>query len=86
MPRSQRLFGGQIVGQALVAAAKSVGDHLYAHSLHCYFVRAGKMFYHFKQSTLNIQKWKKVRAVVAICLLQLVLAGFSLDFHTLDYH
>lgn len=43
VPRTQRLFGGQIVGQALVAAAKSVSDHLYAHSLHCYFVRAGKM-------------------------------------------
>uniref|UniRef100_A0A8C4F3U6 Acyl-coenzyme A thioesterase 8 n=1 Tax=Dicentrarchus labrax TaxID=13489 RepID=A0A8C4F3U6_DICLA len=41
VPRSQRLFGGQIVGQALVAAAKSVSDNLYAHSLHCYFVRAG---------------------------------------------
>lgn len=43
VPRTQRLFGGQIVGQALVAAAKSVSDSLYAHSLHCYFVRAGKM-------------------------------------------
>ncbi|CAL1608768.1 unnamed protein product [Knipowitschia caucasica] len=41
VPKSQRLFGGQIVGQALVAAAKSVNDSLYAHSLHCYFVRAG---------------------------------------------
>ncbi|TNN78584.1 Acyl-coenzyme A thioesterase 8 [Liparis tanakae] len=41
VPRSQRLFGGQIVGQALVAAAKSVGDNFFAHSLHCYFVRAG---------------------------------------------
>lgn len=46
MPRTQRLFGGQIVGQALVAAAESVGDHLFAHSLHCYFVRAGKMQHH----------------------------------------
>ncbi|XP_029990545.1 acyl-coenzyme A thioesterase 8 [Sphaeramia orbicularis] len=41
VPRTQRLFGGQIVGQALVAAAKSVSDNIYAHSLHCYFVRAG---------------------------------------------
>lgn len=49
VPRTQRLFGGQIVGQALVAAAKSVSDHHYAHSLHCYFVRAGKM-----KITLNI--------------------------------
>lgn len=43
VPRTQRLFGGQIIGQALVAAAKSVSDNVYAHSLHCYFVRAGKM-------------------------------------------
>ncbi|XP_035242658.1 acyl-coenzyme A thioesterase 8 [Anguilla rostrata] len=41
IPRSQRLFGGQIVGQALVAAAKSVSEDVFAHSLHCYFVRAG---------------------------------------------
>ncbi|KAM9408740.1 acyl-coenzyme A thioesterase 8 [Pholidichthys leucotaenia] len=41
VPRTQRLFGGQIVGQALVAAAKSVSDIVYAHSLHCYFVQAG---------------------------------------------
>ncbi|XP_061076447.1 acyl-coenzyme A thioesterase 8 isoform X2 [Conger conger] len=41
VPRSQRLFGGQIVGQALVAAAKSVSEDVFAHSLHCYFVRAG---------------------------------------------
>ncbi|XP_041080550.1 acyl-coenzyme A thioesterase 8-like isoform X1 [Polyodon spathula] len=41
VPRTQRLFGGQIVGQALVAAAKSVSEDISAHSLHCYFVRAG---------------------------------------------
>ncbi|XP_077192240.1 acyl-coenzyme A thioesterase 8 [Paroedura picta] len=41
VPVSQRLFGGQIVGQALVAAAKAVGEELQVHSLHCYFVRAG---------------------------------------------
>jgi len=43
VPRTKRLFGGQIVGQALVAAANSVSEHLYAHSLHCYFVRAGPL-------------------------------------------
>uniref|UniRef100_UPI00398EA5C7 acyl-coenzyme A thioesterase 8 n=1 Tax=Pristiophorus japonicus TaxID=55135 RepID=UPI00398EA5C7 len=41
IPRSRMLFGGQIVGQALVAAAMSVSDNVFAHSLHCYFVRAG---------------------------------------------
>ncbi|XP_063816555.1 acyl-coenzyme A thioesterase 8 [Pseudophryne corroboree] len=41
VPTTQRLFGGQIVGQALVAAASSVNDEEHVHSLHCYFVRAG---------------------------------------------
>ena len=38
------VFGGQVVGQALVAAGhtkpKDVDVHV--HSIHCYFVRAGK--------------------------------------------
>ncbi|XP_062835341.1 acyl-coenzyme A thioesterase 8 isoform X2 [Anolis carolinensis] len=41
VPVTQRLFGGQIVGQALVAAAKAVSEDVHVHSLHCYFVRAG---------------------------------------------
>uniref|UniRef100_A0A6I8RWI9 Acyl-CoA thioesterase 8 n=1 Tax=Xenopus tropicalis TaxID=8364 RepID=A0A6I8RWI9_XENTR len=41
VPLTQRLFGGQIVGQALVAAASSVSEDVNVHSLHCYFVRAG---------------------------------------------
>ncbi|XP_075427916.1 acyl-coenzyme A thioesterase 8 [Ascaphus truei] len=41
VPATQRLFGGQIVGQALVAAARSVSEDVNVHSLHCYFVRAG---------------------------------------------
>lgn len=42
VPVTRRLFGGQIVGQALVAAARAVDAELQAHSLHCYFVRAGE--------------------------------------------
>uniref|UniRef100_A0A663E8Y5 Acyl-coenzyme A thioesterase 8 n=1 Tax=Aquila chrysaetos chrysaetos TaxID=223781 RepID=A0A663E8Y5_AQUCH len=41
VPATQRLFGGQIVGQALVAAARAVSRDEQVHSLHCYFVRAG---------------------------------------------
>ncbi|XP_006051418.1 acyl-coenzyme A thioesterase 8 isoform X1 [Bubalus kerabau] len=41
VPSTKRLFGGQIVGQALVAAAKSVSEDVHVHSLHCYFVRPG---------------------------------------------
>lgn len=35
------VFGGQVVGQALVAAGQTVSDDLHVHSLHCYFVRPG---------------------------------------------
>ncbi len=36
----QRVFGGQVIGQALVAASRTVEARL-AHSLHAYFLRAG---------------------------------------------
>ena len=36
----QRVFGGQVAGQALVAAARTV-DHGMVHSLHAYFLRPG---------------------------------------------
>jgi acyl-CoA thioesterase-2 len=35
-----RIFGGQVIGQALIAAYKTVTD-LRCHSLHCYFIRPG---------------------------------------------
>lgn len=36
------VFGGQVLGQALVAAARTVEDEV-AHSLHAYFLRPGDM-------------------------------------------
>ena len=36
----QRVFGGQVIGQALVAACRTVEGRA-AHSLHAYFLRAG---------------------------------------------
>lgn len=38
--RVQRVFGGQVLGQALMAANRTVEDRL-CHSLHGYFLRAG---------------------------------------------
>ncbi|MAM87740.1 acyl-CoA thioesterase [Allohahella sp. A8] len=35
------VFGGQVVGQALMAAYRTVDSELSAHSLHAYFLRAG---------------------------------------------
>ena len=37
----QRVFGGQVAGQALVAAGRTVGPEYFVHSLHSYFIRAG---------------------------------------------
>jgi acyl-CoA thioesterase-2 len=37
----QRVFGGQVIGQALVAANRTVDDGRPAHSLHGYFMRPG---------------------------------------------
>ena len=36
-----RVFGGQVLGQALIAAGRTVEDGRHAHSLHGYFLRAG---------------------------------------------
>ncbi|OOC55364.1 MULTISPECIES: acyl-CoA thioesterase II [Nocardiopsis] len=37
----QRVFGGQVAGQALVAAGRTVPVERYVHSLHAYFIRPG---------------------------------------------
>jgi acyl-CoA thioesterase-2 len=37
----QRVFGGQVIGQALVAASRTVEPGRHAHSLHAYFLRPG---------------------------------------------
>lgn len=37
----QRVFGGQVIGQALVAAQRTVDPTRHVHSLHGYFMRAG---------------------------------------------
>jgi acyl-CoA thioesterase-2 len=38
---AQRVFGGQVAGQALVAAGRTVDPTRFVHSLHGYFVRPG---------------------------------------------
>src|SRR3954452_19894350 len=37
----QRVFGGQVAGQALVAASRTVPSDRLVHSLHAYFLRSG---------------------------------------------
>ncbi|RVW04014.1 acyl-CoA thioesterase [Rhodococcus xishaensis] len=36
-----RTFGGQVAGQALVSAVRTVEEHFFVHSLHGYFLRPG---------------------------------------------
>lgn len=40
--RLQHIFGGQVAGQALVAATRTVSADLMVHSLHGYFLRPGR--------------------------------------------
>ena len=37
----QRVYGGQVIGQALVAASRTVAADRFPHSLHAYFLRPG---------------------------------------------
>ncbi|WP_306030912.1 acyl-CoA thioesterase II [Stappia sp. MMSF_3263] len=37
----QRVFGGQVIGQSLVAASRTVPEDRFVHSLHAYFLRPG---------------------------------------------
>jgi acyl-CoA thioesterase II len=37
----QRVFGGQVIAQALIAAQRCVDPSRHVHSLHCYFMRPG---------------------------------------------
>ena len=39
--RIQRVFGGQVAAQALVAAGRTVPAERHVHSLHAYFIRPG---------------------------------------------
>ena len=39
--RTQRVFGGQVAGQALIAAGRTVEPERAVHSLHSYFIRPG---------------------------------------------
>ncbi|KHJ43755.1 putative acyl-CoA thioesterase II [Trichuris suis] len=38
VPDNPRVYGGQVIGQAMVAAMKTVSNDFLPHSLHCYFI------------------------------------------------
>jgi acyl-CoA thioesterase-2 len=86
----QRVFGGQVAGQALVAAGRTV-ERGQVHSFHCYFLRPGdpKIPILYEVDRIRDGRSFTTRRVVAI---QHGRAIFNLDasFHTqepgLEYH
>ena len=85
-----RLFGGQVAGQALVAAERTTAEGARAHSLHAYFLRAGDTGRPvvFQVDPLQDGRTFSRRRVTAIqggmpilCLE----ASFTTDQATLDY-
>ena len=64
----QRVYGGQVLGQALVAASRTVEEDRPAHSLHGYFLRAGdtKTPILYKVDRIRDGKSFTTRNVVAI--------------------
>src|SRR5512136_268968 len=86
----QRVFGGQVCGQALVAASRTVETGR-VHSFHCYFLRPGdpKIPILYEVDRIRDGRSFTTRRVVAI---QHGRAIFNLDasFHTqesgLEYH
>lgn len=64
---TQRVFGGQLIGQAMVAACRTVERRL-PHSLHCYFIKAGdpKVPIVYKVERLRDGNCYSMRHVIAI--------------------
>jgi acyl-CoA thioesterase-2 len=65
---THRVFGGQVLGQALSAAQRTVDAERGAHSLHAYFLRAGDIA---KPIVYNVERTRdgssfSVRRVVAV--------------------
>ena len=64
----QRVFGGQVAGQALVAAGRTVDPQRLVHSLHGYFVRPGDAWEPIEYRVENIRDGRSfsVRRSVAL--------------------
>ena len=64
----QRVYGGQVLGQALVAASRTVPEDRIAHSLHGYFLRPGdtKVPILYKVDRIRDGKSFTTRSVIAI--------------------
>src|SRR5262245_37403928 len=65
---ANRIFGGQVLAQCVVAATMTVAAPAVAHSLHAYFVRPGRpdLKLHFAVTTLRDGRSFAVRRVDAL--------------------
>lgn len=65
---AHRVFGGQILAQCVVAAARTVDPAAVLHSLHAYFVRAGRpaVKFHFEVTPVRDGRSFAVRRVDAV--------------------
>ena len=88
--KRQRVFGGQVAGQALVAAGRTVGDDRRVHSLHAYFLRPGDPAVPILYEVDRIRDGKSftTRRVVAIqhgAAIFNLAASFHVDEQGLDH-
>jgi acyl-CoA thioesterase-2 len=86
----QRVFGGQVIGQALVAASRTVEPDRKAHSLHAYFMRPGDPAVPIIYEVDRIRDGKSfvTRRVVAIQHGHAIFsmsASFQVEEHGLDH-
>ena len=87
----QRVFGGQVAGQALVAAGRTVAADRRVHSLHAYFLRPGDPHVPILYDVDRIRDGKSftTRRVVAIQHGEAIFhlsASFHVDEDGLDHH
>lgn len=87
----QRVYGGQVAGQALVAAGRTVDPSRYVHSLHGYFVRPGDPAEPIEYAVENIRDGRSfsVRRSVAIqhgATIFFMSASFHRQERGLDHH
>ena len=87
----QRVFGGQVIGQALVAAQRTVPDDRRVHSLHGYFLRPGdpKVPIIYEVDRIRDGGSFTTRRVVGIQHGQAIFStsvSFQIEEEGLDYH
>ena len=83
-----RVFGGQVAGQALVAAGRTVPDDRGVHSLHAYFIRPGDPSIPIVYETERVRDGRSftTRRVLAVQRGEAIFAlsaSFQLDQHGL---